>query len=296
VAIELRQQLKLSQQLVMTPQLQQAIKLLQLNRIELVGLVQQELQENPVLEEVLEGDEPDARTGEGGGDESAAGLDASASAAAEAPPTEGVEAGAEREPTDAEKVADLEWQDYMNSNPQTGVRESVAPDDRPSFESTMSRRPTLADHLEWQLQLSTLPIEEQVAANVIIGNLDDRGYLRSTLEDVARQADVTLEVAERTLVMIHELDPAGVAARDLKECLTIQVRLLEIKDPIVDRIIEESLDRLIKRDFRGVAKQLGITIEEVAAAANVIGGLEPRPGRGFGGDEPVYITPDIYVY
>jgi RNA polymerase sigma-54 factor len=295
--------LKLTQQLVMTPQLQQAIKLLQLNRIELVGLVQKELQENPVLEEVLEGDEPDARAGEAGADESeagadesAAGLDAGASAAADAAPAEGVEAGAEREPTDAEKVADLEWQDYMNSNPQTGIREGVGPDDRPSFESTMSRRPTLADHLEWQLQLSTLPIEEQVAVNVIIGNLDDRGYLRSTLEEVARQADVTLEVVERTLVMIHELDPAGVAARDLQECLTIQVRLLEIKDPIVDRIIEECLDRLIKRDFRGVAKQLGITIEEVAAAANVIGGLEPRPGRGFGGDEPVYITPDIYVY
>jgi len=295
VAIELRQQLKLSQQLVMTPQLQQAIKLLQLNRMELVGLVQQELQENPVLEEVLEGDEPDSQAGEGGGDETAAELDTATGTAAESP-REGLEAGAEREPTDAEKVADLEWQDYMNSNPQTGIREAMGPDDRPSFESTMTRRPTLADHLEWQLQLSTLPIDEQVAANVIIGNLDDRGYLRSTIDEVARQAGVAPEVAERTLAKVHELDPAGVAARDLKECLSIQVRALGIDDPIVARIIDESLDRLIKRDFRGVAKQLGITIEEVAAAANVIGGLEPRPGRGFGGDEPVYITPDIYVY
>ncbi len=296
MAIELRQQLKLSQQLVMTPQLQQAIKLLQLNRMELVGLVQQELQENPVLEEVFEGDESDSQGSEGSGDESAAEVEAAAKAAAEAGPTEGLEAGVEREPTDAEKVADLEWQDYMNSNPQTGIREAVGPDDRPSFESTMTRRPSLADHLEWQLQLSTLPIDEQVAANVIIGNLDDRGYLRSTVDEVGRQAGVALEVVERTLETIHGLDPAGVAARDLKECLTIQVRALEIDDPIVERIIEESLDRLIKRDFRGVAKQLGITIEEVAAAANVIGGLEPRPGRGFGSDEPVYITPDIYVY
>ncbi|MBW2286512.1 MAG: RNA polymerase factor sigma-54 [Deltaproteobacteria bacterium] len=296
MAIELRQQLKLTQQLVMTPQLQQAIKLLQLNRLELVGLVQQELQENPVLEEVLEGDETDSQGGEGGGDEATAETDAAASAAADAGPAEGLEAGAEREPTDAEKVADLEWQDYMNSNPQTGIREAVSPDDRPSFESTMSRRPTLADHLEWQLQMSTLPLDEQVAANVIIGNLDDRGYLRSTIDEIARQAGVALEVVERTLAKIHGLDPAGVAARDLKECLTIQLRALEIDDPIVSCIMEESLDRLIKRDFRGVAKQLGITIEEVAAAATVIGRLEPRPGRGFGGDEPVYITPDIYVY
>ena len=295
MAIELRQQLKLSQQLVMTPQLQQAIKLLQLNRMELVGLVQQELQENPVLEEVLEGDEPDSQGSEGGGEGPAAETDAAASDVA-AGPTDGLEAGAEREPTNAEKVADLEWQDYMNSNPQTGIREAIGPDDRPSFESTMTRRPTLADHLEWQLQLSTLPIEEQAAANVIIGNLDDRGYLRSTIDEVARQAGVAEEVVERTLARIHDLDPAGVAARDLKECLTIQVRALEINDPIVGRILEESLDRLIKRDFRGVAKQLGITIQEVAAAAEVIGRLEPRPGRGFGGDEPVYITPDIYVY
>jgi RNA polymerase sigma-54 factor len=300
VAIELRQQLKLSQQLVMTPQLQQAIKLLQLNRIELVGLVQQELQENPVLEEVIEGDENDSRVGEGGvgeggdggGTEPAQEIEAAANTA----PTEGLEAGVEREPSDAEKVADLEWQDYMNSNPQTGIREGVGPDDRPSFESTMTRRPTLADHLEWQLQLSTLPIDEQVASNVIIGNLDDRGYLRSSTDEVSRQAGVALEVVERTLELIQGLDPAGVAARDLKECLTIQIRALEIDDPIVSRILEESLDRLVKRDFRGVAKQLGITIEEVAAAANVIGGLEPRPGRGFGGDEPLYITPDIYVY
>jgi RNA polymerase sigma-54 factor len=295
VAIELRQQLKLSQQLVMTPQLQQAIKLLQLNRIELVGLVQQELQENPVLEEVIEGDEVDSPAGEGGdggGSESAPEIEAAANTA----PTEGLEAGVEREPSDAEKVADLEWQDYMNSNPQTGIREGVGPDDRPSFESTMTRRPTLADHLEWQLQLSTLPIDEQVASNVIIGNLDDRGYLRSSTDEVSRQAGVALEVVERTLELIQGLDPAGVAARDLKECLTIQIRALEIDDPIVSRILEESLDRLVKRDFRGVAKQLGITIEEVAAAANVIGGLEPRPGRGFGGDEPLYITPDIYVY
>ena len=95
---------------------------------------------------------------------------------------------------------------------------------------------------------------------------------------------------------VQELDPAGVGARNLQECLLIQVRLLGLQDPVVLRILNEALDPLIQRDFRGVARRLGIGVEEVAAAARVIGGLEPRPGRAFGGDEPIYIVPDIYVY
>jgi RNA polymerase sigma-54 factor len=110
------------------------------------------------------------------------------------------------------------------------------------------------------------------------------------------QAGVSEEVVERALVRIQDLDPAGVAARDLRECMKIQIRALGIDDPIVVRIVDECLDVLVKRDFRGVARQLGITVEDVAMAAKVIGTLEPRPGRAFGGDEPIYIVPDIYVY
>jgi RNA polymerase sigma-54 factor len=308
VAIELKQQLRLTQQLVMTPQLQQAIKLLQLSRLELVGLVQQELQENPVLEEVLEGDEPDgtpdAPAGDQPGDdpsdqvasESAPAADGPAAAAVELEAGESAEGEADSEPSDAEKVADVEWQDYMDSHPQTSIRDAGGDDDRPSIESTLTRRPTLAEHLAWQIQLSDVPVEEHVAARFIIGNLDDRGYLRSTPEELARHAGVREELVLRTLARVQALDPVGVAARDLQECLTLQVRALEIDDPIVCRIIDQCLDTLIKRDFRGVAKRLGISIEEVAAAAAVIGRLEPRPGRGFGGDDPIYIVPDIYVY
>jgi RNA polymerase sigma-54 factor len=296
VAIELRQQLRLSQQLVMTPQLQQAIKLLQLSRLELVGLVQQELQENPVLEEVLEGDESEGASGEDAESDAGGAAEATAEATAEAEASVAADVESDREPTDAEKVADIEWQDYMDSHPQTGIRDAGGDDDRPSFESTLTRRPTLAEHLEWQLQLSDLPFEDQVAANFILGNIDDRGYLRSTVEELSRQSGVRADVVERTLAAVQELDPAGVAARDLHECLTLQVRALEIHDPIVHRILDECLDMLIKRDFRGVAKQLDVSIEEVALAANVIGRLEPRPGRGFGGEDPVYIIPDIYVY
>ena len=104
------------------------------------------------------------------------------------------------------------------------------------------------------------------------------------------------EVVECALRKVQEFDPPGVAARDLRECLTVQARQLEIEDPLVHRILTECLDTLIKRDFRGVAKALGVGVEEVAAAAEIIGRLEPRPGRAFGGEDPVYIVPDIYVY
>ena len=294
MALELKQQLRLSQQLVMTPQLQQAIKLLQLSRLELVGLVQKELEENPVLEEALEGDSdtpagdaPEAPEGAEGAE--AAATTPEEAAAPEAPATD------DREPTDAEKIADLDWQNYIDSNPQTSVREG-RDEDRPSFEATLTRRPTLSEHLIWQLKMDPIPEDQESAAQYIIGNLDERGYLRSSVEEIARQASVEEKSVEQALERIQTLDPAGVAARDLKECLSIQWRALGVRDPVVTRILDECLEVLIKRDFRGVARKLGTTVEAVAAAALVIGRLEPRPGRAFGGDEPVYIIPDIYVY
>ena len=186
MALELKQQLKLSQQLVMTPQLQQAIKLLQLSRMELVGLVQKELQENPVLEE-FEGEEEGGEHADAPAPETDAPEAAEAAPETQAPesPEAEIEAGTEPGPTDAEKIADVDWQDYMDSQPQTGMREVLPEDDRPSIDQTLTRRESLADHLQWQLQLASLPVEEEVAAQFIIGNLDDRGYLRSTLEELS---------------------------------------------------------------------------------------------------------------
>jgi RNA polymerase sigma-54 factor len=278
----------------MTPQLQLAIKLLQLSRLELVNLVQKELEENPVLEEAAES-EGEAEA-EGARGEASDGSAETRVENASEERREAERASGEAEPTDAEKIADVDWQNYMEAYPQTGIRESRGDDDRPSIEATLTRRPTLSDHLMWQLQLDALSVDEEAAAEVIIGNLDERGYLRSTVEELVRQSGVETDVIERTIARLQELDPAGVAARDLKECLAIQVRSLGIDDPVVVRIIDEALDLLINRDFRGVARNLGIGIDEVAAAAAVIGRLEPRPGRAFGGDDPIYIVPDIYVY
>ncbi len=285
MAIELKQQLKLSQQLVMTPQLQQAIKLLQLSRLELVNLVQQELQENPVLEDLREGEEE---------------LPAEVSKESEADETAPADVSSDtteaREPTDAEKVADIDWQNYMDAYPQTGLSVQRDDDERRSLEATLTRRPTLAEHLQWQVQLSGMSDAEKHAASWIIGNLDEHGYFRGSIEDVARQSGLEPDVVEEGLRKVQGLDPAGVAARDLRECLLIQIQSLGIEDPLVHALVGEHLEELQKRDFRKIAKAIGVSVEDVAAAARVVARLEPRPGRAYGGDEPIYITPDIYVY
>jgi RNA polymerase sigma-54 factor len=312
MAIELRQTLRLSQQLVMTPQLQQAIKLLQLNRQELTALIEQELQENPVLEEA-EGEEPtpaesaDETPGEEASSETADAGDESIREVGEgqetAPPgaeeraEQSAEESGDTTPTDAEKIADIEWENYMDSNPHTGLESRVAgDDDRPSIDQTLSRRPSLGDHLAWQIQLSAFDADEVAVGRWIIGNLDDDGYLKATVEEIARQAGVEEGLVARALAKVQRLDPAGVAARDLRESLMLQLESFEIDDPLVVAIVDQYLGLLQKRDFRGLTRALGISVEELSAAAAVISRLEPKPGRAFGGDDPIYITPDIYVY
>ncbi|MCP3983835.1 MAG: RNA polymerase factor sigma-54 [bacterium] len=286
MGIELKLQLKMSQQLVMTPQLQQAIKLLQLSRLELEQTVQQELQENPVLE-VLEIDEE---------------LPKDVGREEEAPDNAPAEASGDasdsREASDAEKISDIDWQNYIDAYPQTGMGTGVIRDDdeRPGFEATLTKRESLQDHLEWQIGLSTFTDAEKAAAGWILGNLDEKGYLRSSIEEIARQSGIDEKEVEQALERVQRLDPPGVAARDLRECLLNQLGPLCIKDPIVRTLIDQYLDALQKRDFRRIARELMISVEEAAAAARVVAQLEPRPGRAYGGDEPIYITPDIYVY
>jgi RNA polymerase sigma-54 factor len=284
MAIELKQQLKLTQQLVMTPQLQQAIKLLQLSRLELANLVQQELQENPVLEETRDGDE-----------ELPEEVSAESEAPDAAPAEDSRDPASGPEPSQSDKIADIDWHSYMEAYPQTGMG-AQRDDERPSFEATLTRRATLAEHLEWQLQLSAFEPEERDAAAWIIGNLDEHGYLAASVEDLARQSGLEAALIERALAKVQLFDPTGVAARDLRECLRLQLDALQIDDRIVRALVDEHLDALQRRDFRRIAKALDVGVEEVAAAARVVARLEPRPGRAFGGEDPVYIVPDIYVY
>ena len=277
MAIELKQQLRLSQQLVMTPQLQQAIKLLQLNQLELADLVQDELQENPCLEE----DDRDEATpaersdetpqessaeegageletaGDGGEAEPDAGLAevaADLDAMGDDQPPSNTEADVTEAPSDADKIADVEWDDYMDSHPLTGLDSRGLGDDdnRPSIEATLTQSPNLAEHLNWQIQLSDFDEAEVAIAEWIIGNLDEKGYLSATVDELARQADCTPEAVEAVLFRIQQLDPYGVAARDLRECLMLQINMLNLSNPLVSEIVEDHIELLQKRDLQEV--------------------------------------------
>ena len=314
MALELRQQLRVSQQLVMTPQLQQAIKLLQLSRLELEAVVQQELVENPMLEDAEdpnaepeadaereEGSDPPEPTDtvDGAGDE---GAEASPPDEIDALPLDGSDpieanppdANETAEPSAEEMVGDVEWENYMESRPQTSL--SRPDDDRPSLEDSLTPRTSLADHLRWQLGFMEMADDEREAAHLIVGNLTDDGYLDEELEAISEEAKLDLGSVEKVLRAIQQLDPVGVAARDLRECLLIQAHVAGIEDRLVLKIVEQHLDLLQRRDFRGIARLEGVEIPDVARAAKVIGGFEPRPGRQFSDDDPIYITPDIFVY
>jgi len=272
MALEIKQNLRQIQQLVMTPQLQQAIKLLQLNRLELVELVSTELQENPVLDEAPESEEEPARTKEG------------ATLETEAP-----------EPK-RPQGPDIDWDSYLDTYSTIGYKPTDFDEERPSLESTLVKKASLADHLLWQLTLSSVPRDDRHIGELIIGNLNEDGYLEETLEHIAELAETDVARVERVLHRVQELDPVGVAARDLSECLLLQLRPLSLEGSVVEEIVKHHLHRLERRDFRGIAKHLGVSVEKVVDAARVIADLEPKPGRPFSQDEPFYITPDIYVY
>ncbi len=287
--MEARLELKLSQKLIMTPQLQQAIKLLQLSRLELVQSVAQELTENPVLEEVsLEA-----------GDEAPEG---DAEAAPEAPSTEAPPESPAAEETAQELKNDLElgpqWDEYLNEMGDGRDYGYAEADDKemPSYDQTLTRLPSLSDHLQWQLHLSTSDPALVKGGEWIIGNLDDDGYLRATLEELCLQSDLSLSDIERSLALMQTFDPLGIAARSLQECLLIQVRHLDLTGTLVERIVQEHLSDLEKRKYPQIAKALAVTPQEVMEASQIIiHELEPKPGRPFLVSDTNYVTPDVYV-
>ncbi|MCD6527523.1 MAG: RNA polymerase factor sigma-54 [Desulfuromonas sp.] len=284
MALELRQQLKLSQQLVMTPQLQQAIKLLQLSRVELEEVVNQELEENPVLEEVSETEE--LRQAE----KEASPAEESAPATEDAEQTQEVS-----EPDGLAQIDD--WQTYLQGFSQGGsVAESFDDEDHPSYENLLTPKTTLSDHLMWQLNLSTLDGFDKVIAAAIIGNIDDAGYLTTSLEEILEQTGGELEQIEDVLYEVQQFDPPGVAARDLKECLLLQLAYLGQKGSLAERIMTDFAKELEDRRYSVIAKQCRVSIDEVLEAARFLSSLDPRPGSQYSEPDVHYITPDIFVY
>jgi RNA polymerase sigma-54 factor len=283
MAIEMRQQMKLSQQLVMTPQLQQAIKLLQLSRIELQDLVSQELEENPVLDESLELEEVKE-------------LDTLEMTEREAPPKEDTEVFTEVKAGE-ETLQEMDWATYLDSyNYNSGEQYYDDEDDRPSYENMLTKKTTLFDHLLWQLKLSRVTEQEILVGSEIIGNIDEEGYLRSSLADIAQICSVDEPFVESVLKKIQEFDPIGVAARNLQECLLLQVKQLGMEGSVVEALLRDHLKDLELRKYKQIAKALGIDFNDVLAGAKIIASLDPKPGRQFSQEDVHYISPDIFVY
>lgn len=274
MAIELRQQLKLNQQLVMTPQLQQAIKLLQLSRLELIDTIHQEMLENPFLEESYTDSSLDS------------GL-------------EDARREIENEAYDRDLARDASWEDYMGEFASTprDVANRDPGEEISSMEARYASRPTLEGHLLWQLRLSTLNEREKDIGEVIIGNLASSGYLKATVEEIAELAGCSPEEAQKVLEAVQLMDPVGVAARDAKECLLIQVRNLGYdRDPVLVDLIENYLEDLQSARYKPILRKFRLDMEDLQEYLAIIRSLDPLPGASFGSDEPTWVSPDIFVW
>ena len=279
MALGLQQNLTLTQQLVMTPQLQQAIKLLQLSRLELAGMIQQEMEENPALEEAaIEAPEETINA------------EKSEPAPAKEEPV--------KEVTIEEKVGDdVDWESYINEYNSTGrIHTERDHQEAPNYEAFTSQKTTLEGHLQWQLLMHAPTDREERIGSLIIGNLNMDGYLRASVEEIAQEGEVEAREVEDLLAVMQGFDPPGVCARDLKEALLIQVRRLGVANPVLERIINEHIKNLENKNYKKIASALNISIENVISCVNIIKYLEPKPGREFHLEEPQYILPDIYVY
>ncbi|MZH42294.1 MAG: RNA polymerase sigma-54 factor, partial [Nitrospinae bacterium] len=265
--------LKLGQKLVMTPMLQQAIKLLPLARLELAQLVRQEIIENPVLEEMLEDDSEQESSQEQEGEQ-------------------------EEFTPDAENTSpqeqEIDWDNYFQDNIDRGMSiESYA--EKPSIEATYKKEATLVDHLMWQLDLSVDTEADKFIGSCIIGNIQNDGYLCADLQEIIDISQSDEESVLKVLNIVQGFEPIGVAARSLQECLMIQARALPEKNPYVETLIKNYLERLEDRYLQKVASELKVDLNSILEALEIIKGLCPKPGLLFSSEGVDYVVPDLVV-
>ena len=280
MAQEQRLELRLSQRLILTPQLQQSIKLLQLPLLELTQDINQELMNNPMLEEGVDReseikDEQSGPSNEEPVRESTVDIE---------PPLEKI-FGFTSESYFEDRESD--GRDFGYFNPDN--EETTSP-----FERNRDRT-NLYDHLLWQLRLST--IEENIgrSAEIIINNLNDDGYMQASIDEVSQLAESDTETVEKALKAVQELDPSGVGARNLQECLLLQLPALNLSDTLVEKILTEGFSELEGKKYNQLAVKFKTPINDIFDAIKIIEKLEPRPGRNYSSDEPVHIIPDVYI-
>lgn len=281
MAQEQKLELRLSQKLILTPQLQQSIKLLQLPLLELTQDINQELMNNPMLEEGIERDSEDKQENTRGSSE-------------EEPykePSNDIEAP-------LEKIFGFTTDNYFEERESDGRDFGYFTEDSeetPSYFERKREKEDLYEHLLWQLRLSHTSEEVGKAAEMIINNLDQDGYLRASLEEIAAAAELNVETVEEALSFVQQFDPTGVGARTLQECLLLQLKPLNLEGTLVEKILSEGFKELEQKKFKQLASKLKLPLEEIYEAVKIIEALEPRPGRNYAGDDPVHIIPDVYV-
>ncbi len=308
MGMEMKLNLKMAQKLVMTPMLQQAIKLLPLARLELAQLVQQEIIENPVLEEVLDDiddenldelpdsdlEDPDAESSEGETDTEEhipeeEPLDLNSDSSSELPDSTN-DAGNETNVLDQE----IDWDNYIQSNLDHGssVDNFV---EKPSIEATYKTDPSLVDHLFWQLNLAVDSETDKFIGSCIIWNIQNDGYLNLDWQELVSICNAPEEDVARVLSVIQGFEPTGVAARSLKECLLLQAKVDTPDDPLVETLIQDYLERLEERNYPKIASELKIGITQLLETIEKIREFSPKPGNQFSSDNIDYVVPDITV-
>src|SRR5260370_41415178 len=268
----MHQSQNLSRQQILAPQLQQSLLILQAPLLELRNLVQQEMETNPVLEELP--DEPisdernDAET-----------------------------ASDEKFKEEFDKLAKLdeEWRDYMAQSGSYSGRSQEADDKRQFFFDSIATQETLQQHLMGQLNQTVLSTNDRKTAELTIGNIDDNGFLQTTPEEMALNTGIPQEDFENILTLIQSFYPPGVGARDLRECLLIQLKREGKQDGLEYKIISEHMQDLGKRRFPEIARRMGISVEQVQKCASNIAQLDPRPGQIFAALPQNYVLPDVTV-
>ncbi|MBV8755752.1 MAG: RNA polymerase factor sigma-54 [Deltaproteobacteria bacterium] len=301
MGMEMRQELKLSQQLVMTPQLQQAIRLLQLSRMELAELVHDEMLENPILDDEMDLENERSRErDEMGGDEQQ--LHQLEGAGQTETPVEGsvVDGVAQTEiKGDATAVNEIDWENYLDNYSMGPPMPAFRGDgeEMPSLEATLTKPASLHDHLAWQLKMTDMSPEQLEIGMTILGNIDGDGYFKDPpLHELAADLGVDETLCEEVLEKIQSFDPIGVGARNLAECMLIQAMACGQDDDLVVKMIRSHLGNLEKKNYQAIARDLKQPLEEIYEAAKVIMDFDPRPGRQYSSDDPHYVTPDVYIH
>jgi len=281
MALEQRLELKLSQKLILTPQLQLSIKLLQLPLLELSQDINQELMNNPLLEETMDR-EPEEKP------------ETSDMRMEEEPFQELPDDGA----TPLEKIfgftTDSYFEERESDGRDLGYFQENAEDVQTFFERNR-KKIDLYEHLLWQLRLSHVSEEIGKPAEIIINNLNEDGYLLASFEEIAEAAGGDVKIAEEALAYVQKLDPPGVGARDLQECLLLQLGPLKLKGTLVENILVDGFKELEGKKYKQLALKFKMSLDDIFAAVKIIEGLEPRPGRNYSSDDPVNIIPDVYV-